>query len=234
MLRTHSAGLRCPARSLVLCLLLAAGLSLAHGQAHPEAGAGPALAAGLGVSYVAPRDLVDLVNATAGGTGRVAQFTAFGEFFGAFSLPVSTDWILKFEYAYLTGSYSVSSLYGATDFNVTAHCPSVIVQYVIAERGVYDLKCGIGGGYHFGGVAERLQSLEYTYTGKGPGLVGELEGNTAFGDHLFAFLGVNLRWSSIGALANSAGVSPGHAAGGGGTTLAFFGAGARLGMSYHF
>jgi hypothetical protein len=147
---------------------------------------------------------------------------------------VSPDWILKFEYAYLTGSYGVSSPYGPTDFNVTAHCPSVIVQYVIAERGVYDLKCGIGGGYHFGAVTEQFQSLEYRYTGKGAGLVGELEGNTAFGDHLFAFLGVNLRWSFIGALANTAGVSPVHTAGGGGTTLTFFGAGARLGMSYHF
>lgn len=238
MLLTHSADAGHQARKGVLLVLLlgAAGIppAAAQGRVDDPVPVRSALAAGMGVSYVFPRDLVDLINATAGAAERVPQFRAFGEFFGALSVPVSADWILKLEYAYLTGTYSVSSLYGPADFGVTAHLPSVIVQYVVTERGVYDLKIGVGGGYHIGVLAEKFLTIDDRYTGTGPGFVAEVEGNTAFGEHLFAFLGVNLRWSFIGELGNRAGVSPGHAGGGGGTTLALFGAGARLGMSYHF
>jgi hypothetical protein len=65
-------------------------------------------------------------------------------------------------------------------------------------------------------------------------MLAELEANTALGDHLFANLGGNIRWSFIGTITNSAGVKPGRAAGGSGTTLKFFGAAARLGLSYRF
>jgi hypothetical protein len=223
-------------RLLTVFLLASLAAAMTAAQTRPDEPSPlhPALAAGMGVSYVSPRDLVDLINATGGAAGRVPQFRAFGEFFGAFSVPLSADWILKFEYAYLTGSYAVSSLYGPADFSVTAHLPSVIAQYVLASRGTYDLKLGFGAGYHVGTLAEKFLTIDDRYTGRGPGFVAELEGNTAFGEHLFAFLGVNLRWSFIGELANEGGVSPGHASGGGGTTLTLFGAGARLGMSYHF
>jgi hypothetical protein len=65
-------------------------------------------------------------------------------------------------------------------------------------------------------------------------MVFELEANTAFGDHLFAFLGGNLRWEFIGGLLDGSGVSPGVASGGSGVTLHSFGVGARLGACYLF
>jgi hypothetical protein len=61
-----------------------------------------------------------------------------------------------------------------------------------------------------------------------------MEANTAFGDHLEAFLGGNIRWSFIGTLTNAEGMVPGRNADGSAVTMNFFGAGARLGLSYFF
>lgn len=194
----------------------------------------PGLAAGMGVLYLTARDVVDLVNASAVPAERVAQFHPMAEFFAAASFPLTDEWIIKVEYAFLTGSYSVGSFLGEADFSVTAHMPSVILQYVIAERGLYNLKIGAGGGYYAGALAEKYLTIDQRFSGTGGGVLTELEANTAFGEHLYAFLGANLRWSFIGELTNPSGISPGRASGGGGTTLNFFAAGARIGLSYYF
>lgn len=224
-------------QTLILAGLLlfsrAAAAPPAPGDA-PEASPRSGIAAGMGVLYLSARDVVDLVNSSANPAERVAQFRAVAEFFGAASFPVSDEWIVKVEYAFLTGSYSVTSFLGAADFSVTAHMPSVIIQYVIAERGLYNLKVGAGGGYYAGTLAEKYLTIDQRFSGTGAGVLAELEANTAFGEHLYAFLGVNLRWSFIGELTSESGRAPGRASGGGGTTLNFFAAGARIGLSYYF
>jgi len=194
----------------------------------------PGLSAGMGVLYLSARDVVDLVNASAVPSERVDQFRAVAEFFGAASFPVADVWIIKVEYAFLTGSYAVGSFLGEADFSLTAHMPSVIVQYVVAERGLYNLKIGAGGGFYAGTLAEKYLTIDQRFSGTGGGALAELEANTAFGEHLYAFLGVNLRWSFIGELTGPTGIPPGRGSGGGGTTLAFFAAGARIGFSYYF
>jgi len=216
-----------------MCLLLAPGAS-GQSRGAEEVNPRPAFSAGMGVIMMSARDVVDLVNATALPSERVAEFHAAAEFFGAASYPLSADWILKFEYAFLAGSLAVAGALGPADFGVTAHMPSLIAQYVLTDRGAYNLKLGAGGGYYVGTLSEKYLTIDDMYSGSGAGVLLELEANTAFGDHLFAYLGGNLRWSFIGPLTNAAGVSPGRGADGSGTTLNFFGAGARLGFSYLF
>jgi hypothetical protein len=203
-------------------------------QTHADAAARASLSAGMGVEYASYSDVTGLINVTALASERVPEFKSAVEFFGAFALPLSDLWLLKFEYAYTLASWSPQGAFGPAAFSVATHMPSVILPYLLPPRGVHPARGGAGGGYHFGSLGEKYLSLDDTFNGKGAGMVFELEANTAFGDHLFAFLGGNLRWEFIGGLLDGSGVSPGVASGGSGVTLHSFGVGARLGACYLF
>ena len=220
-------------RSLLMTAALCAVLQ-ARAQTHPDPAPRVSLSAGMGVEYASYADATALINATSLPSERVPQFKSAVEFFGACAFPLSEVWLVKFEYAYTLASWSPQGAFGPASFSVTAHMPSVILQYMLTDRGVYNVRVGAGGGYHFGHLAEKYLSLDGTFSGKGPGVVLEVEANTAFGDHLFAFLGGNIRWEFIGGLLDASGESPGAAGGGGGVTLHSFGAGARLGACYLF
>ena len=215
-------------------LLLATLYAFPQAQGQPQAGQSPrgSLSAGMGVEYVSWSDVNDLVAALP--AARPAQFTAAVEFFGALAFPLSDLWLLKLEYAYTLASFSPQGTFGPASFSVSAHMPSLILQYVLVDRGVYNVKAGGGGGYHFGTLSEKYLTLDDTFAAKGPGFVLDIEANTAFGDHLFAYLGGNIRWEFIGRLLDASGVSPGVASGGSPATLHSFGAGVRLGACYLF
>lgn len=213
-----------------LLALLAGTAPLAAQDAAPRA----AVAAGMGVEYIAAPDVTDIVNVTAVPSGRVAQFRAAVEFFGSCAFPLSGRWMLKLELGYDLSSYTVDGAFGPASWSMHWTMPSLVLQYVIVDRGIYNLRAGAGGGYHVGALAEKYLSLDDTFTGSGPGALLELEANTAFGDHLYAFLGANIRWEFVGRLTDGAGVSPGIASGGSPATLHAFGAGARLGACYLF
>ena len=236
------------ARACLCCALLLSGMTLCAAQTGEQTRGAqaasvqlrPGVAAGMGVSYLSMTDVVDLANiasASLGGYQRLPEFKAAAEFFGAVTVPCSPDWVLKFEYAYILTTYNVATAYGTGQAEYTAmiHLPSLIVQYVLLNEPVYNVKVGAGGGYHFGTLGVTYYTQNDSYSGNGPGLVLEAEGNTAFGESLYAYLGVNVRWDFIGTLSNSAGMEPYHAStAGGGTTMQFFGLGARLGFTYYF
>jgi hypothetical protein len=221
----------------VRTLALAAALCvLARSGAESQTDAGPrmSLSAGMGVAYTSYADVTTLINATIAPAAAVPRFKSAVEFFGAFTFPVSHLWLLKFEYASTLASFSPQGAYGPASISVTGQMPSLIVQYMLIDRGVYNVRAGAGGGYHFGSMQEKYFSINTVYTAKGAGVVAEIEANTAFGDHLFAFLGANIRWDLIGPLLDGSGASPGVGSGGSAVTLHTFGAGVRLGASYLF
>jgi hypothetical protein len=219
--------------AVLWCLLAVS--ELCHSQ--PGAAAEPrsrgGFSAGMGVIYVNAGDVVDLVNSTPGALERVPLFKTGVEFFGAGSIPIRSDWLVKIEYAYQLASFNIATTGGPAEFTVTIHCPTVIAQYVLAERGLYNLKLGAGGGFSFGSLSERYVYIDDSFTGSGPSFVLDLEANTAFGEDFYAFLGANARWQLIGELLDSGGRSPGVASDGGRPTLHLFGVGARLGFTYY-
>lgn len=193
-----------------------------------------ALSAGMGVEYVSAPDIVDFVNASAAGAGatqRVSEFKSAAQFFGALAYPISPDWVLKVEYLYVLVSYNPNILARATDFTLRVHMPSVILQYVLWDEHLYNVKVGGGLGYHFASLTEYVY-FDSELTGKGVGVVADVEANTALGDHLFAYLGVDLRWEFIGKLKRNTSVPQGIAAAL--PTGNAFSIGARLGFSYYF
>lgn len=235
-------------RSILSCTLFLAGIHVCSAGTRVQGPAAdadtlrlrPGVAAGMGVSYLSMTDVVDLANiagASLGGHQRLPEFKAAAEFFGAVTYPCSADWVIKFEYAYVLTTYNVSTAYGSgqAEYTAMAHLPSLIVQYVLLKAPVYNVKVGAGGGYHFGALDVTYFTQNDRYRGNGPGVVFEAEGNTAFGESLYAYLGLNIRWEYIGTLTNVAGMGPYSAGSAGtGTTMQFFGLGARLGFTYYF
>jgi hypothetical protein len=176
-------------------------------------------------------DVVNLVNATQGAQERIPQFKAGVEFFAAASFPLTESWVLKIDYGYQITSLNVVSFLETAQFTVTQHCPTLIVQYVLTNQGVFNVKAGAGAGYHFGRLSEKFLYIDNSFSAHGPALIAELEGNTAFGERLYAYLGVNAGWSLVGQLIDAAGRSPGRGASGEPVTLNSFGVGARLGFT---
>jgi hypothetical protein len=154
------------------------------------------------------------------------------DFFASVALPIADNFLMKAEYAYLSGSYTVPSSFGQAGYSLAVHAPSLILQYVLLDRGVYDLKIGAGGGIHFGTLTTTLVGQSTNYLANGPGFVVELEGNTSFDENLFAYLGGSVRWDSIGEAKSAAGDPP--LATGTPVTLNFFGVSVRLGLTYYF
>jgi hypothetical protein len=216
--------------------LLVVGRMSAEGQTSSTDRLPPrfSVSGGLGVAYVNLRDVVDLINASTLPTSRIPDFRAAGEFSITVDIPLSEMWVIAVEYAYLTSSLTVPSGYGQADFGVTIHMPAAVLQYVLIERGVYNLKAGAGISYLAGRMTEKYLVIDDAYTAAGAGFLGQLEANTALGDHLFAYLSGNFRWAATGAMHNSGGVSPGNGRGGSSATLGFVGVGARIGLSFQF
>lgn len=191
--------------------------------------------AGMGVEYLTASDIVDQinrVNSTLGVRERVSEFNAGVEFFGKVGVPLSKNWEIMIEYAYLFTSYSVTNIYGNGDFSFLAHMPSAVLQYILIEEGVYNVKGGIGVGYHVGCYSEQYFTVTRTYSGTGFGTLADLEANTAFGESLYGYLGLELRWEFIGNLTDDNGNAPNRQ--GIPTNLHFFGVGARFGFTYYF
>ncbi|HEX9006756.1 MAG TPA: hypothetical protein VF889_05650 [Bacteroidota bacterium] len=224
-------------RTLPLLLLLAAaeGRAQEPDQALPPANLRIAVAGGLGVSYIRAGDLVTLVNGTSGALERVADFRSAAEFFAAGTIPLTSAWMLKIEYAYLLASYSVGTSFGTgvAQYTLGAHLPTLILHRVLVSNPMYDLKAGAGVGFHVGTVSRSSFLLDDNFSARGLGVVLDLEGDTAVSEHLFAFLDACLRWEWMGNLRDSQGRGPAGPQGGA-VTLNVFGPGAKIGVAYLF
>jgi hypothetical protein len=222
----------------VLFILVSAEVLANETPADSQLSSRIALSGGMGVEYVSAAEIVDYVNAravAAGATQRVSVFKAGVGFFGSLAYPVSMDLVLKAEYVYFLGSYNPEIPYVPSEFTLTAHMPSIILQYVLWDKQFYNIKVGGGLGYHFISLSEKYFTVDDELTGKGLGALIDLEANTAFGDHLFAYLGGNLRFEFIGKLKNNALASQTSQYGVVALPTAnMFSIGARLGFSYYF
>ncbi len=224
--------------AVLLCLIaLVAGTHPLHAQRPSPADAPttairPGIGAGLGVAAINATDVVNIVNSTPGALEQVSSFKAAAEFFGYVSVPLDSSWLIKADYGYVLASYNIAGQYGTAEYTLSAHLPSVVVQYVLHDAGLYCLKAGLGGGYHWGSLWEKFSTLDREYKASGAGIVIEMEGNTALGESLYMYLGVQARWELMGSLQDAGGQSP--AVNIEESTLHWFGAGARLGFAYLF
>lgn len=190
--------------------------------------------AGISVDVFSQRDVVDMLNGGYGLTKRLDNYHVAVDFSGAFVLPVSDRFRLRFEYAYLLNTLNAAGLYaGTTEFTTTVHMPSVIVEYAIVDAGAYNLSVGAGGGYHLGALDVQYGGLQNRYTASGPGAVVVVIGNTAVSEDLFVHLAGTIRAGMLGELRSANGTSPGIGSDGSPARLTTFAVGARIGLTYY-
>jgi len=206
----------------------------ATGQVEETFSTAPIVTAGLGVLYFNPQDVVNTINGSGLTAGHAEDFNSYAEFFGCAAFPLSRAWVLVADYAYILGSYNLPGIFGLGEFTCTIHAPSVLLLYALWQEPLFAIRGGVGAGYHFGALHARVGTLDDTYRGKGPGFLLNLDGNTALGDRLSAYLGLFARWEAIGELTDEAGSSLEGPQGLPPPTLNGFGVGAKLGVSYMF
>ena len=191
------------------------------------------IAGAMAVSYISAPEVVSLIDATPGAQEQLPQYKTGIQFVGLLTIPMYPQWAVKLEYSYLLASYSIASAYGAAgavDYTLSANLPSVMIQYILADRPEYTVRIGAGVGYHFGRLTTSFFGQEEDYSAAGIGGVLEIEGMTAVSEHIFALLGANLRWEWIGALTDSHGMEPAYVVGS--TTMTMFAPSVRIGFAY--
>ena len=137
------------------------------------------------------------------------------------------------EYAYLFKSYTVSvGDVGTYTAFYSMHMPTAMVHYVVTGEG-YFLKFGGGIGYHTGSLEQKdPYGNDITYSAHGVGVKAQAVGQTAFDDHLYGYIGGDMRWELMGKLKNDNGsVLQNH---GQVASLSMFVVGLSFGVIYYF
>lgn len=152
------------------------------------------ITAGLGLSVVKVSDIVDYINLRYAPLSKLDDFTSAPEFFGGVEIRMSDAWGLKLEYAYLFKSYNLGQALTSADvISYGVHMPTVLIQHLMYGEG-YAVKVGGGLGYHLASLSEDYSLYgNRRYNSTGIGFKVELEGNTAFDDHLFGYIVIDMR-----------------------------------------
>ena len=187
---------------------------------------------GMGISIADAPGLVKYLNTLENPT-VLNNFATDVEFFGGAEFPLSFEWGGALEYAYLFKSYSLS-VGDAGTYTVfySLHMPTAMVHYVVTGEG-YFLKFGGGIGYHTGSLEQKdPYGSDITYSAHGIGLKGQAVGQTAFDEHLYGYIGGDMRWELLGKLKSDNGTvlqNQGRVA-----SLSMFVVGLNFGVVYYF
>lgn len=187
---------------------------------------------GMGVAIADAPGLVKYLN-TLGDPTVLSDFATDVEFFGGIEFPVTFEWAGVVEYSYLFKSYTLSIVDGGSyTIFYSMHMPTAMVNYVIAGGG-YFLKFGGGIGYHTGSLEQKdPYGNDITYTAHGVGLKAQAVGQTAFDEHLYGYIGGDMRWELLGQLKGAGGTVPPSS--GRVPSLSMFVAGLNFGLTYYF
>ncbi len=150
------------------------------------------IGAGLGVTLINSASVVDYLN-TNSPPSKIDDFGVAAEFFGFGTFQISESWGGKLEYAYLIKSYNIPAApMPDYTFSYNVHLPTVLAQYYLIGEG-FLFKFGGGIGYHFAQFSRNVNLSNIQYKSSGFGVKLEAEGNTAFDDHLFGTIALDVR-----------------------------------------
>jgi len=190
---------------------------------------------GMGISAISINDLTSYLNVihVPDIVNRVSEFNAAVEFFGSFDLFLHADYAAGFEYSYLLGSHTIETGFGSNIFSYSYHMPLLLGHYIVAGS-EYFFKFGGGLGYFHSrykeDVTEFPQPLVYT----GGGVGGKLQavGHTPFGESLFGYIGIEMRFAFPGSVTDDEGnkLTDGRED----VSLNFFSFGLKFGLTFYF
>lgn len=163
---------------------------------------------GMGISAVSLNDLTSYLNFihVPNIDNRISEFNSAVEFFGSFDFLYHADYAAGFEYSYLLGSHTIATGFGSNFFSYSYHMPLLLGHYLVTGSD-YFFKFGGGLGYFLSRYKE--DHTDYTepliYTGAGIGGKIQAVGHTPFGDNLFGYIGLEMRFAFPGAVIDNDG-----------------------------
>lgn len=224
---------------LPMFVLMFFSLASASEKDNPKEGAvfgyRAGIGGGMGISAVSISDLVSYLNLREGFTlqERIPEFNSAVEFFATYDMFLRSDVALGFEYSYLFGSHNFSGTFGSNNYSYSFHMPVILGHYLVKGPG-YFFKFGGGLGYFFTRYREDLTELTEPVVYTGGGLGGKLQavGHTPFGDNLFGYVGVEMRFAFPGSVSDNDGRI--LRSGDRDVTMNFISLGLKFGLTYNF
>lgn len=190
---------------------------------------------GMGITAISPNDLVTYLNMVHVPDifSRISEFSSAVEFFGSIDMFLRQSFAVGFEYSYLFGSHNIDTGFGTDDFSYSYHMPIILGHYLLAGTN-YFFKFGGGLGYYFSRYKEELIDFPEAllFTGSGIGGKAHAVGHTPFGDNLYGYIGVEIRFGFPGRVSNEDDIVLND--GRNDVTMNFFSFGLKFGLTYNF
>lgn len=160
------------------------------------------ISASMGLDFKNSPALKDYINMNfAKGSDQISTFKSSVSFTSEIDYKLQRNLALGVEYSLQIDSYSNPvGAGGIYEISYYIHRPSILAYYVIPGEG-YQFKFGGGLGYRYATLREKIFTSS-DYTASGVGFIVKAEGNTLLSKNLFALVGGNLRYDSIGDLSN--------------------------------
>ncbi len=160
------------------------------------------ISASMGLDIKNSPVLKDYINMNfAKGSNQISSFKSSVSFVPEIDYKIQRDFAIGIEYSLQIDSYSNSvGAGGIYEISYYIHRPSILAYYVVPGEG-YQFKFGGGLGYRYAALTEKIFTSS-NYTADGIGFLIKAEGNTLLSKNLYALIGGNLRYDSIGELSN--------------------------------
>lgn len=160
------------------------------------------VSASMGLDFKSSPRFRDYINMNfAKGSDQIASFKSAISFSAEADYKLDNSLAMGIEYNLQIDSYTTPvGAGGIYDISYSIHRPTVVAYYILPGQG-YQFKFGGGVGYRYVNLSEKIFS-SVDYTASGFGILIKAEGNTFLSKNLFALIGGNLRYDSIGELSD--------------------------------
>ena len=191
------------------------------------------LKATMGINFISIPSVQDYINQSYQPSVQLGTFNTAVIFTIEAGQFISSNFVMGLEVPYQIYSYNSNVGLGQYDLTYNSILPSLMAYYVLVGDG-YNFKFGGGAGPRFVSVKESPEGLtsEFDYSSTGFGVVVRAEGNTIFGENVYANIGVDIRYDVNGEPSDSDGNKITNFSEN--VNFNSFSAGVKLGISYLF
>ena len=191
------------------------------------------LKATMGINFISIPSVQDYINQSYQPSVQLGTFNTAVIFTVEAGQFLSSNFVMGLEVPYQIYSYNSNVGLGQYDLTYNSILPSLMAYYVLVGDG-YNFKFGGGAGPRFVSVKESQKWIgsEVDYSSTGFGVVVRAEGNTIFGENVYANIGVDIRYDVNGEPSDSDGNKITNFSEN--VNFNSFSAGVKLGISYLF
>ena len=192
--------------------------------------------AGMGLGYGATPDFTDYLRQEIpySNSDSIGSFNAGIEFFGAIEYELTKTLSAKVDYSYFIRSLRYEYSHFIFDYTITSHQPYFFINYNLLKSPNYNFKFGIGLGYHFQQLDNKVStSTTLRYTSNGPSVRGELIFSPKFSKTFWGYLSGFAYGNFYGKLKDESGNTLKPANSNSEASLGGYGVGVRLGFTFY-